>query len=66
MINPCYAILLGDNKFVGSGWYYVIATSEKNAELKLARQCNAYVDGKISRKALNIVDCHIHHKEVIY
>lgn len=66
MINPCYAIQLGDNKFAERGWYYVIATSEKNAGLKLARQCNALVNGRLSRKALNIVDCHIHHKGVIY
>ena len=38
MINPCYAIQLGDNKFAERGWYYVIDTSEKNEELKLARQ----------------------------
>ncbi len=66
MINPCYAILLGENMFADSGWYYVVATSEKNAQLKLARQCDAYVDGRISRKALNIVACQVHHKAVIY
>jgi hypothetical protein len=66
MINPCYAILLGENKFAGSGWYYVVATSEKNAQMKLARHLGAYVDGRISRKALNIVECDVHHKEVIY
>lgn len=66
MINPCYAILLGENMFADRGWYYVVATSEKNAQMKLARHLGAYVDGRISRKALNIVECDVHHKEVIY
>jgi hypothetical protein len=34
--------------------------------MKLARHLGAYVDGRISRKALNIVACQVHHKEVIY
>ena len=66
MKNPCYAINLGDNQFAGRGWYYVVATSEKNAQMKLARHLGAYVDGRISRKALNIVVCEVHLKEVIY
>jgi hypothetical protein len=66
MKNPCYAINLGENQFAGSGWYYVVATSEKNAQMKLAHHLGAYVDGRISRKALNIVECDVHHKEVIY
>ena len=59
MIKPCYAVLLGDNKVVGSGWYYVIATSEEEAKVKLANQFY------VSCEALNIVDCHVHHQNVI-
>lgn len=66
MKNPCYAINLGENQFADRGWYYIVATSEKNAQMKLARHLGAYVNGRISRKALNIVDCDVHLKEVIY
>lgn len=66
MVNPCYAIQIGKNEFADSGWYFVVATSERNAELKLADILGARVNGRISHKALNIVATQVHLKRVVY
>lgn len=66
MVLPLYVVQLGQNDYLERGFYYVAAKDDKAALLKLRHETKIPKEEvRITKNALNVVDVHIHHKEII-
>ena len=65
-LTQVYAILVGGNEHMASGWYYAIGSTKRTALRRFEKYAQSFRQNtSITCDDLNILDCHVHLHNVV-